>query len=117
MLVTGIQLLLAYPENHIKEKVHAKQIFVLSSSMKLGPGETTPFRSSLLLELYTIAGRNRNSSRSSSSPAQRLAYRQAGGAERRPPPCGAINHSSYLLPSHSNLSSCVNNSLRGFDGV
>ena len=48
MLVTGIQLLIAYPENHVevwlvilflsRKEFHAKQIFVLSSSMKLGPG-------------------------------------------------------------------------------
>ena len=48
LLVTGIQLLFAYPENHVeiwlvilflsRKKFHAKQIFVLSSSMKLGPG-------------------------------------------------------------------------------
>ena len=47
LLVTGIQLLFAYPENHMeiwlvimflsRQKFHAKQIFVLSSSMKLGP--------------------------------------------------------------------------------
>ena len=44
---TGIQLLFAYPENHMeiwlvnlflsRKKFHAKQMFVLSSSMKLGP--------------------------------------------------------------------------------
>ena len=48
LLVTGIQLLFAYPENHMvvvlvilflsRQKFHAKQIFVLSSSLKLGPG-------------------------------------------------------------------------------
>ncbi len=47
LLVTGSQLLFAYPENHVeiwlvilflsRKKFHAKQIFVLSSSMKLGP--------------------------------------------------------------------------------
>ena len=50
LLVTGIQLLFAYPENHVEiwlvircffpfrgRHFHAKQIFVLSSSMKLGP--------------------------------------------------------------------------------
>ena len=47
MLVTGIQLLFAFPENRMeiwlvnlflsRKKYHAKQIFVLSSSMKLGP--------------------------------------------------------------------------------
>ena len=49
LLVTGFQLLFAYPENHAEiwlvhvilflstEKCHAKQIFVLSSSMKLAP--------------------------------------------------------------------------------
>ena len=46
-LVTGIQLLFAHPENHVKiwlvilflsrKESHTKQIFVLSSSMKLGP--------------------------------------------------------------------------------
>ena len=46
-LVTGIQLLFAYPENQVeiwlvilflsRKKFNAKQIFVLSSSMKLGP--------------------------------------------------------------------------------
>ena len=45
--VTGIQLLLAYPEYHMeiwlenlvlwRQQFHAKHIFVLSSSMKLGP--------------------------------------------------------------------------------
>ena len=50
-LVTGIQLLFAYPENHVeimlvilflsRQKFHAKQIFVLSSSMKLGQDEST----------------------------------------------------------------------------
>ena len=53
-LVTGIQLLFAYPENHVeiwlvilflsREKFLAKQIFVLSISIKLGPG----IRSSLV---------------------------------------------------------------------
>ena len=48
MVVTGIQLLFSYPENHMeiwlvnlflsRKKFHAKQMFVLSSSMKLGPG-------------------------------------------------------------------------------
>ena len=48
-LVTGIQLLFAYPENHLeiwwvilllsRKKFHAKQFCVLSSSMKLGPGD------------------------------------------------------------------------------
>ena len=48
LLVTGIQLLFAYPENHVeiwlvilflsRKKFHAKQIFVLSSAMNLGPG-------------------------------------------------------------------------------
>ncbi len=48
LLVTGSQLLFAYPENHVeiwlvilflsRKKFHAKQIVVLSSSMKLGPG-------------------------------------------------------------------------------
>ena len=48
LLASGIQLLFAYPENHVeiwlvilflsRQKFHAKQIFVLSSSMKLGPG-------------------------------------------------------------------------------
>ena len=48
MLVTGIHLLFAYPENHVeirlvilfssRKKFHAKQTFVLSSTMKLGPG-------------------------------------------------------------------------------
>ena len=48
LLVTGIQLFFAYPGNHVKiwfeilflsrQTFHAKQIFVLSSSMKLGPG-------------------------------------------------------------------------------
>ena len=48
LLVTDIQMLLAYPENHVeiwlvilflsKKKFYAKQMFVLSSSMKLGPG-------------------------------------------------------------------------------
>ena len=47
LLDTGIQLLFAYPENHLEillvimfllwKKFHAKQIFVLNSSMKLGP--------------------------------------------------------------------------------
>ena len=47
-LVTGIQLLFAHPENHVeiwlvilflsRKKFHAKQIFVLSSTMKLGHG-------------------------------------------------------------------------------
>ena len=47
LLVTGIQLLFAYPKNHIeiwlvilflsRRKFHAKQICVLGSSMKLGP--------------------------------------------------------------------------------
>ena len=47
LLVTGIQLLFAHLENHVeiwllilfllRQKFHAKQIFVLSSSMKLGP--------------------------------------------------------------------------------
>ena len=46
--VTGIQLVFAFPENHMeiwleirflwRQKFHAKQICVLSSSMKLGPG-------------------------------------------------------------------------------
>ena len=35
-LVTSIPLLYAYSENHME--VYAKQIFVLSSSMKWGPG-------------------------------------------------------------------------------
>ena len=49
MRVTGIQLLFAYPENQVeiwlvilflsRKKFHAKEIFVLSSSMKLGPGQ------------------------------------------------------------------------------
>ena len=49
LLVTGIQLLFAYLENHVEiwlvilfllwQKIHGKQICVLSSSMKLGPGE------------------------------------------------------------------------------
>ena len=48
LLVTGLQLLVAYPENHVetwlvilllsRKKCRAKQIVVLSSSMKLGPG-------------------------------------------------------------------------------
>ena len=48
MLDTGNQLLVANPEYHVEiwlvilllstEKCHAKQMFVLSSSMKLGPG-------------------------------------------------------------------------------
>ena len=47
MLVTGIQMLFAYPENHVEiglvilflpsQKFHAQQIVVLSSSMRLGP--------------------------------------------------------------------------------
>ena len=47
LIATGIQLLFAYPENHVeiwlvilflsRKKFHAKQIFVLSSAMKLGP--------------------------------------------------------------------------------
>ena len=47
LFVTGNQLLLAYPENHVeiwlvipflsRKKFHAKQFFVFSSSMKLGP--------------------------------------------------------------------------------
>ena len=50
--VTGIQLLFAYPENRMeiwfeilflwRPKFHAKQIFLLSSSMKLGPGRVLP---------------------------------------------------------------------------
>ena len=48
LLVTGIQLLFAYPENHVdiwlvimflsRQKCHAMQMFMLSSCMKLGPG-------------------------------------------------------------------------------
>ena len=48
LLVTGFHLLFAYPENHVDillvilflstEKFPAKQFFMLSSSMKLGPG-------------------------------------------------------------------------------
>ena len=48
LFVTGIQLLFAYLENHvdiwlvilflIRKKFHAKQIFLLSISMKLGLG-------------------------------------------------------------------------------
>ena len=48
LLVTGTQLLFTYPENHVeiwsvilflsREKFHAKQIVMLSSSMKLGSG-------------------------------------------------------------------------------
>ena len=40
MFVTGIQQLFAYPENPVfikGEMLYAKQIFVLSISMKLGP--------------------------------------------------------------------------------
>ena len=57
LLVTGIQLMFAYPGNHVKiwlvilflsrQKCYAKQMFVLSSSMKLGPD--VHFLSSLLL--------------------------------------------------------------------
>ena len=49
LIVTGNQLLFAYPENHVetwwvflflsRKKFHAKQTFMLSSSMKLGPGQ------------------------------------------------------------------------------
>ena len=45
--VTGIQLMFAHPDNHVeiwlvilflsRQTFHAKQILVLSSSMKLGP--------------------------------------------------------------------------------
>ena len=48
LIVTGIQLLFAYPKKQVdiwlvilflsRQKFHAKQIFVLSSSMKLGSG-------------------------------------------------------------------------------
>ena len=48
LLLIGIQLLFACPENNVevwlaflflsREKCHPKQILVLSSSMKLGPG-------------------------------------------------------------------------------
>ena len=48
LLVTGSQLLIAYPENHVKiwlvilfllrKKFHAQRICVLSSSLKMGPG-------------------------------------------------------------------------------
>ena len=51
LLVTGVQLLFAYPKNHVenwlvilflsREKFHAKQILLLSSAMKLGPDQTT----------------------------------------------------------------------------
>ena len=48
LLDTGIQVLFVYPENHVAiwlvnlflsmKKFHAKQIFVLTGFMKLGPG-------------------------------------------------------------------------------
>ena len=53
LLVAGIQLLFAYPENHMeiwlvvlflsRKKFHAEQIFVLSCSMKLGHGHLCPW--------------------------------------------------------------------------
>ena len=57
LLVTSIQLLFAYPENHMeiwleilflwRQKFHAKLIVVLSSSVKLGPGYITNLTLSL----------------------------------------------------------------------
>ena len=65
LLVTRIQLSFAYPENHVeiwlvilflsRRKFHAEQIFVLSSSMNLGPGPLTylsvPFKFGLCIWL------------------------------------------------------------------
>ena len=68
LLVSCIQLLFAYPENHVeiwlvimfllRKKFYAKQIFVLSSSMKLGPGCKNQNQLLSFLEYDCISGGN-----------------------------------------------------------
>ena len=64
LLGTCIQLLFNYPENHveiwlrnlvfIKAKFHALQVFMLSSSMKLGPGLFSDVMASYGSPLYFL---------------------------------------------------------------
>ena len=65
-LITCIQLLCGYPENHVeiwlitlllsRKKFHAKQLFVQSSSMKLGPCLAFVFLGLLIMVQASIRG-------------------------------------------------------------